>query len=35
MVAGGMGNIKESMLTKNIPAKALIVQLGGPAMKMV
>lgn len=35
MVAGGMGNIKrEHAYKKNIPAKALIVQLGGPAMKI-
>ncbi|MDP4849804.1 MAG: hypothetical protein NWQ95_05595, partial [Verrucomicrobiales bacterium] len=34
MVAGGMGNLKrEHVLTKEIPPTALIIQLGGPAMK--
>ncbi|CAA6678378.1 Phosphoribosylformylglycinamidine synthase, synthetase subunit (EC / Phosphoribosylformylglycinamidine synthase, glutamine amidotransferase subunit (EC [Lentimonas sp. CC19] len=35
MVAGGMGNLKrEHVLKKEIPPTALIIQLGGPAMKI-
>jgi len=35
MVAGGMGNIKrEHVHKKDIPPKALIIQLGGPAMRI-
>ncbi len=35
MLAGGMGNIRRSMtLKKEIPVGALIVQLGGPAMRI-
>ncbi len=35
MVAGGMGNLKrEHVAKKDIPPTALIIQLGGPAMKI-
>ncbi len=35
MVAGGMGNLKrEHVLKKEIPPTALIIQLGGPSMKI-
>ena len=35
MAAGGMGNLKrEHVAKKNIPPTALIIQLGGPAMKI-
>ena len=35
MAAGGMGNLKrEHVAKKDIPPKALIIQLGGPAMKI-
>ncbi|MEC8330295.1 MAG: phosphoribosylformylglycinamidine synthase, partial [Verrucomicrobiota bacterium] len=35
MAAGGMGNLKrEHIAKKDIPPKALIIQLGGPAMKI-
>jgi phosphoribosylformylglycinamidine synthase len=35
MAAGGMGNLKrEHVAKKDIPASALIIQLGGPAMKI-
>ena len=35
MLAGGMGNIRRSMaLKKDIPAGSLIVQIGGPAMRI-
>ena len=35
MVAGGMGNLKREHVAKHdIPPTALIIQLGGPAMKI-
>ncbi|MEG1552064.1 MAG: phosphoribosylformylglycinamidine synthase [Kiritimatiellia bacterium] len=35
MLAGGMGNIRhDQVLKKDVPAKVLVVQIGGPAMRI-